>query len=339
MDREEFQKILEKYNKGQANDEEKQIIIRFENHRKESNLAFWERWSDEEEKEVKTDILSSISEEIVDFEYNKKREKRSQIRWSVAASLLLLGIFTGILLINESKEVNQEEIQISYVTKTAKRGQKLTVRLSDGSVVKLNSESFITYPESFTTLDKREIKLSGEAFFEVTEDKSKPFVITTGELRTTVLGTSFNVRAYPEDESVAVTVVTGKVQVKAGNQLSAASIDTQAVEVLTPGQQAIFNKETMSLKTAAININNCLGWKNGILFFDRTSLEDAAKTLERWYDIDITFRNEGIKNCVINGKFKNDQLQNMLDNIQFLTGVEYEFFDEKRIVLSGTSCN
>lgn len=336
MDREEFQKILDKYNRGVANDEEKEIIRRFENHRKENNLDFWGSWNTEEENKAKTDILSSISKGIADLEYNKKKR---QVWWSAAASLLLVSTFAWLLLVNRSEEPDQEVTQVSYITKTAQRGQKLTVKLSDGSLVKLNSESSITYPTDFTKLDIRDIQLSGEAFFEVAEDKSKPFQIGTGNLKTTVLGTSFNVNAYTEKESIAVTVVTGKVQVAFSGQQIATNSYIEPIKVLTPSQQAVFNKQTQDITISEINVDKYLAWKEGILLLDRTSLEDAAKMLERWYDIDITFRNEGIKNCVINGKFRNDQLQNMLDNIQFLTGIEYEFLDTRKIMLSGKSCN
>ena len=97
MDREEFQKILDKYNRGVANDEEKEIIRRFENHRKENNLDFWASWNTEEENKAKTDILSSISKGIADFEYNKKKR---QVWWSAAASLLLVSTFAWLLLVN-----------------------------------------------------------------------------------------------------------------------------------------------------------------------------------------------------------------------------------------------
>ncbi|MEO1254993.1 MAG: FecR domain-containing protein, partial [Bacteroidota bacterium] len=238
--------------------------------------------------------------------------------------------------------------EINYITKTTQRGQRATITLSDGSIVRLNAESSITFPESFAQLETRDIQLIGEAFFDVARNESKPFKIKSGELLTTVLGTSFNINAYPEKESIAVTVATGKVRVEASDQQSinegysepALSTDRLVEEeVLIPGQQAVFDKQTLNITKSEINLDKYLAWEKGIILMDNVTLEKATEILSRWYGATFSFENEAIKGCSIDGEFKNDRLTNILDNIKVLMDIDYQIKPDNKIIITGNSCN
>jgi len=203
-------------------------------------------------------------------------------------------------------------------------GQKLTVTLSDGSVVKLNSNTILRYPKSFEA-DSREVYLTGEAFFDVKKDSLRPFRIHTGELTTQVLGTSFNVKHL--QDVVTVCVATGKVSVSNGI----------FAEQLLPSEKADYSRTTKKIIKAVTNLDNELAWKENIIVFDDTSLNDAALTLEAWYGVKVIFDNDALKHCVITGKFDAMALEKVLHAISFSTGMQFSVTDNV-VRLSGSGC-
>jgi ferric-dicitrate binding protein FerR (iron transport regulator) len=226
-----------------------------------------------------------------------------------------------------------EERDVEWKTLTAESGQRQEVQLPDGSVVHLNSESSLSYPENFSD-DTREVRLTGEAFFEVTKDPDKPFLVDTENVRTTVLGTSFNVQAYPA-ENVVVTVATGKVKVGAVSEKD----HTKPVSaILTPGLQATYDVTSKELTTATVSPEIYSDWKNNIIRFHNTSLGEVAKTLSKWYGITITFEQDEIKHCRISGQFKNPELKDVLESIRYMYPIQYKFTDPNKILLYGKGC-
>jgi ferric-dicitrate binding protein FerR (iron transport regulator) len=221
---------------------------------------------------------------------------------------------------------------VSWASANSARGQKSLITLADGTKVYLNSGSSITYPETFED-DRREIILSGEAFFEVTEDKKRPLTVRTGDLVTRVLGTSFNVEAFPEQD-IKVTVLTGKVQVQAGKVESSADINRL---VLEPNEQAIYNEHSQ-LERRAVNGGNAIAWKSNTLYFDDHTIEEVATALERWYNVKITFENDNIRLCRINGQYKDMELQNVLKSIQYMYQVNFQYLNQNTVQLYGKGC-
>lgn len=244
--------------------------------------------------------------------------------WRVAASItVILGIAIVLYLSQSTPDIN-------YLIEATGRGQKATITLSDGSVVKLNSESSITYPESFSDVATRDIKLSGEAFFEVKRDETKSFTIQTGDIVTTVLGTSFNISAFPDMDEIEVTVTTGRVKVESNDDV---------VSELIPGQQASYSRSDNLLKVGEVDIRNYTAWKDGTIYLSDMTLLEASKILSRWYNVDFQFSGQEIKNCKIDGKFKNDQLVNVLENLQFVIDFQFQIIDGDVVVIKGKGCN
>lgn len=164
------------------------------------------------------------------------------------------------------------------------RGGEYVLILSDGTKVFLNAESRMKYPVHFTG-DTRRVILEGEAYFEVSRDTLHPFIVETKQLSVNVLGTSFGVRAYPEETKVLTTLVTGMVNVNAeGKQL-----------VLRPEEQAVFDKGANSLTRGIVATELFVGWKDGRLVFDNCPLEDILTNLGRWYSFDTFYTNPAIK--------------------------------------------
>ena len=155
------------------------------------------------------------------------------------------------------------------------RGKDYHLTLADGTQVWLNAESRIEFPETFGS-ERREVRVQGEAYFEVKKDAKRPFIVHTDYFTTRVLGTSFNVRTYNKRDA-AVTLVSGRIQVNAGEE----------TQVLSPGQQATL--AGTSLKVQAVDTYPITQWKEGFFYFDNQTLFGIMQELSRWYKVNVSF--------------------------------------------------
>jgi len=201
----------------------------------------------------------------------------SVLKLMAAACLLLAGIFLSERFVLAPRRAL---LAAKPVELKSYNGEQRTIRLTDGTSVRLNAGSSITYPKHFAK-DLREVTLVGEAFFDVTPMKDAPFIIHTGKLTTRVLGTSFNIRAYPENEAVLVAVVEGKVKVSANN----ASADDKNSVCITKKEMATFQKEQQQLSVSPYEEAEQIGWKDGVLYFEKADFASIVKKLERWYGV------------------------------------------------------
>ena len=210
------------------------------------------------------------------------------------------------------------------IEKVAERGQKLTVKLPDGSMVKLNSDSRISYLSNFGD-QSRDIQLTGEAFFEVERDETRPFKIFSGNLEVEVLGTSFNVNAYPDQQAASVTVRTGKVSVSN----SAKTLGT----VLVKQEKLIFSNANGSFSKEAINdAQLAYGWIENYLSFNDLNLEEAMALIGKWFDMEYVIMNKRNTNKQITAKFNNPSLKNVMENLSYSYEFKYEI-NENGIVI------
>lgn len=326
MTKADFLAILDKHLDGTASDEERRLL---DNFYRDHLAGTQPEWTFTEKEKIRVELLESLNRAIDEDVRNNRPSRFPATTWRVAASVALV-LAAGLWLY-----LARIPAEIHYLTATAKRGEQVTVTLSDGSVVRLNAESSITYPEELAVADTRTVQLSGEAFFEVARDESKPFVIRSGNLVTTVLGTSFNIRAYPNDETFAVTVATGKVKVEAANDQD----QKTAGELLVPGEQALFEKSTATITRKRVDPGKHLAWKEGTILLEGASLQEATDILGRWYDVEFVFENPALKTCAIDGKFRNDKLPNILENLRFLMGIEYRIEGDNKVFIDGKSCH
>lgn len=239
-----------------------------------------------------------------------------------AAAVAILLLAFGAYQFNSS-----EHEKVAFLEKHTLPGQKMTITLADGSKVKVNAASELKYPERFSD-STRVVYLKGEAFFEVEHDPARPFTVVTDSVSTTVLGTSFNISAYPEDGKLSISVATGKVKVeKAGWE----------TPLLTAGEQVEVGETSTSFVVTNFDIEEVLSWKDSTLVFKNTPLNEVAKKLERWFGVEVIFLNQAIKNCQITGNFKNETLVNILESIAYTSELKYELAG-KRVTLSGKGC-
>ncbi|TDE14533.1 FecR family protein [Dyadobacter psychrotolerans] len=233
-----------------------------------------------------------------------------------AASVLLVFFFAGRFLLPTTGET-----VISSVEQKTGNGQQRDIKLPDGTIVRLNAGSTITYPKVFPdTL--REVTLSGEAFFSVAKNAKSPFIIHTGEIVTRVLGTSFNVRAYPENEDVQIAVVEGKVKV---NTRLAPTEDKNSV-CLTGNEMVTFQKTKGELIKSDYDEKEQIGWKDGILYFEKSDFISTVKKLERWYGVRIhiaDLKKLDDPSWRFSGKFQHKQLEYILNVMSYPNRFSY----------------
>ncbi|GEC72501.1 FecR family protein [Flavobacterium flevense] len=171
--------------------------------------------------------------------------------------------------------------KLIYNTLTIPYGKKFVITLSDGSVVHLNSGSVFKFPIKFINGYKREVKLIGEGYFEVTKDKKHPFIVETSQMNVTVLGTKFNVSAYSEDSSITTVLVEGSVSISSNLEI------TKEVVRLVPGDLASWWIKKSKIKRRQVDTDIYTSWIDGRIVFKNQKFENIIKKLERHYDVKI----------------------------------------------------
>ncbi len=270
----------------------------------------------------KTSHLLNAETVISQFESNSKTSSVSLWKKSLryAASLLLIAsVIAWYFNLNDAdKSEIPVKTQVTEIVKETQRGQKSTIYLGDGSKVVLNTKSKLTYPERFSN-EKRQVDIEGEAFFEITKDAKRPFVVKTKDVTTTALGTSFNVNTRKGGTHVALA--TGKVLVATHSESSEV--------ILHPGKEARYSTETEQLTTRYFDYDLVLGWKDQAIIFKKASEREVFSTLENWYDVDIIKSNKSTLPWDYSGEFVKMDLNSVLLAISFSMDFTYTINDQK----------
>lgn len=267
----------------------------------------WNKWYDRtddffDKMEVIQSDRSQLKKELRDIKKNNNVIALNYKNWTVAASLVFL-IGLSVFFYQSSNSIENEQL-------AAKLGEHAQIKLSDGTQIWLNAGSVLKYPKEFKG-DTREVYLSGEAFFDVAKDKKHPFIIHTNKMDTKVLGTSFNVQAYPEQTTQEVSVLTGKVNVK--------STVTEENVYVTPGQKVVFKSNNNKLQAFKdIPVNTISLWRKNIMVFEETPLPEVVATINRNYNVGIEIKNKNLNALKISAYFKElpaDQVIGLVCNI------------------------
>jgi transmembrane sensor len=287
------------------------------------------------QKEMDKEWLYLEAERLIEITRGPKpKEKKEPNRiisvgrfLKVAAILFVVLCSSFFVVYLMTKNSHDKNI---YAETSTKAGEKSSVSLPDGTVISLNSASNIKVPEKFGKAT-REIALDGEAFFKVTHDSIHPFVTHAGPFLIKVLGTSFNVKAFKDDDEAEVTVTTGKVKVTF-------ELAAQTHEVLLlPSDQLVINKKTGTYHMVKVNAEIISGWKEGKLTFDHTPVRQMMKVLERWYDIKVVAENTAILDCQVSGEHWNENLNSVAEALKFTLGINYKLRNDT-LFLFGKGC-
>ncbi len=192
----------------------------------------------------------------------------------------------------------------------------------------MNGDSELRYDEKF---DQRRVELKGEAFFDIARMEEKPFEIYSGVAKTLVLGTAFNVRAYPTEDKVEVTVVRGKVAL-------VETKETQKAVLLEAGNAGSYDKAKKTVQKEEAPKVNADSWKTEKLVFENTQLNEVIESLERYFNVDIEASNPSVLNCHFTGNYEKPELDQILEVLAFGVDLSIEKYDDDRYLLEGIGC-
>ncbi len=242
--------------------------------------ASWFFYQSFEESQIAYDFSPGRSSAILELSNGERVILKNDTSFAITA------ISAKIANTNKSLSYIPVESKMEvYNTLKTPRGGEYSITLSDGTKVYLNAESEFRYPESFVG-DKRKVFLTkGEAYFEVQHMDDKPFIVDVSGVQTRVLGTTFNIRSYPEENRVATTLIEGKVSFANKN----------SSVILSPGEQATTNDRTSEINVKEVSTKNYTAWHHGRLIYDNEPLENILVELSRWYDFEVFYEYEAGK--------------------------------------------
>ena len=208
-----------------------------------------------------------------------------------------------------------EQRSIAYNVIIVPKGGEYDLTLMDGTTVTLNADSKLSIPEVFVG-EERRVCLEGEAFFSVAKDVQRPFIVETLAGEVNVLGTEFNLSAYPDDEYVQTTLVEGEVAF-----LGKGMVDRLVIE---PGEQVTYNKVSGEIAVKGVNTMIYTAWTQGKWIIEGMRLEDMMKQIARWYDVTIFYQNQAAKELIFTGDLERyNNCEMILDIIAMTTNVEF----------------
>jgi ferric-dicitrate binding protein FerR (iron transport regulator) len=253
--------------------------------------------------------------------------QRSWVRIAVAATVVIVA---GIIIFNLLPSRSGKQPVASTNKPATNKDLNRYITLSDGSKVLLHAGSQLVYPPAFNG-PNREVTLTGEAYFDVAHNAAQPFIIHSGNIKTTVLGTAFNIKAWPTEKEVTVTVTRGKVRVEN---------ETGVLGIITPDQQLSFNTQNKQTKQLTVNAEDELSWKNQEYTMDNVTLGEAITELQMRYSIIMEAgNNENTGNCRFTASFKQDEsLEYVMNVICKIYQASWKNVDGK-IVITNINCN
>ncbi|MGN7721482.1 FecR family protein [Chitinophaga sp. 22620] len=329
MDIEQIRKVLERYTQGKCTREEIRIIEQwFASINQHRSAMIEDDFLQEQLEEVRMRIQEQIA---LPAARPPARRRRLRAWIYTGAAAMITGAIAFTLLykpmpathpVNPGHQAVQSTvaktnrvIRNGYVEISTARGSTEKVVLADGSTIMVNASSKLRYPEHFNG-DTRSIYLEeGEAFFKVASDPKRPFIVHSGNIATTALGTSFNIRAYSREHRITVALLTGKVKVD--------HAETQQPVILLPSEQLSIDKQSMAMaKSVFDKEDDIIGWKNGYIAFKDASYDEVATELENRYNVTV-INESGITEWTYTGFFKDESLQEIMETICLTKNISY----------------
>ncbi|MGJ8735820.1 FecR family protein [Zobellia laminariae] len=239
----------------------------------------------------------------------------------------VIGAQKGQQLVYQDQKSNSE---LKYNTLSIPNGKRFFIVLSDGSKVHLNSGSSITYPMAFHASDSRKVVLTGEAYFDVTPDKNRPFIVNTQEIDIKVYGTKFNVTNYPEDDNAEVVLVEGSVSMSEPD----ASETKKEEFFLDPGYKGAFSKSDKNIVNQKVNTSLYTSWMKGNFIFSNETFENITRKLERHYNVIIINNNTHLAEETFNATIETDYetIEQVLNYFNKVYKIEYQIVENKIII-------
>lgn len=218
---------------------------------------------------------------------------------------------------------------LGYSTISTPKGEQYRVILADGSGVWLNTASSLSFhTSSKSSLTERRIKLVGEAYFEVKNDEAKPFIVMSGNQEIKVLGTHFNISAYPDEEFIETTLVEGSIRISAALPINCFGVQAKKTVILKPSQQSALTNHSIHIKD--VDTVHALAWKNGQFLFQSQPLENIMLEISRWYDVDVVYDENYLKKRVFGAVMsRSEKLSEVLSVLEAAGGIHFNIQGKK----------
>lgn len=328
MDRNIIDVLLERYLKDETSQEENELV---ENWLEENGnpRSEWQYLNQTQKNAWLKDTFNDIQNSIHANEPKVVMMPKRKLLWRriAAAAAILLVSFT-LYLDWPILQNDMHPVQLTALTVPV--NQQKQIILTDGTKVWINAGSQLKYPQQFNG-KTREVYLTGEAYFDIKHNASKPFIIHTGKVITTVLGTAFDIKEDKNSHTIVVTVTRGKVSVANGKKL---------LGVITPNQQISFNLLNSKSVQTEVNANQAIAWQKTELHFDDISFAEAAAQLQQRFNVKINFSNDKIKDCRFTGTaLQGEKLDKILKVICAFNNATYQTKTDGSIIIDGAGCN
>lgn len=324
FNRDKIEELLPRYCSGEATIEECRMVEEWigqsdENYRIVKQMYTIDQVMRTVQMESKVDMekaLASVS--------RKMSKAPSHVTWFTwvqrAAAILFIPLLIAFAIQNFTPSPTEVAQMIEVKTNP---GMTTTVDLPDGTKVYLNSESSLTYP-SFFSKDKRDVKLTGEAFFEVQKDPEHRFIVSgPHHTQIEVLGTSFNVEAFERDSFISTTLVEGKVRFAYQKNQQPATVD------MKPGQKLMYDTTSSQVKLIQTSGETETAWKDGKIIFQATPLPEALRMLEKRFNVTFVLSNNRLRGEAFNGSFTNQRLERILEIFKISSNIKWRYLDTR----------
>ncbi len=312
-------KIIQEFSAGSVSDHDLNRLFHWLNSEKgngEIHQALDEYWHSLEDDE---NVVVESAKMLTNLRSRIENSRTTVTGFTIkrllpyAAILILVFALAGILIHNYIQPAANVR---TYATVIAENGQRSKVILPDSSVVWLNSGTTLSYNNDFA-LGSRDIYLTGQAFFDIRRMEQVPLLVHCDDLVVKVLGTKFDVSAYPDDKKINVVLESGSVQLlceKAKN-------DTY---LLKPGEMAEVDLDENKIVTGKVDIEKYTSWKNGFLIFKNDPMKQVIEKLERWYNIEVEVTDPAVYNSIFTGTIRNETLEQIMKLIEYSCPVSFQ---------------
>lgn len=307
------------YFNGQLSPSEEEDLLFWLKEKEENRIVFLQIKNNLDPDKMDHPLLESSYSElknklVIKQQFKSVRPIKLKSRifsvWKIAAMLLLAAISGFMAAYLLAGRPNTQTNTVWFETQVP-RGEKSLLLLPDGSKVWLNSESSLSYPGNFME-GNRNVKLNGEAYFEVAKHNGSVFTVETPDYNVRVLGTKFNLMAYENFYRTETTLIEGKIEIQKGKQI----IKVAPGQTFTYKDNQFFSKETTAAKSSR--------WKDDVFDFDQITFQEMVIRLERWYDVDIEIRSDELKQITYSGVFKNEEtIEEVLNTFQLTMPIRY----------------
>lgn len=320
MDKE---KVIKKISKGEALTDSKELLgwVNQSEENQKTYIRYKNLWAllqrgKEMDAKYIEEGLRNVKSKI-----NRSNKRFSFINVFKYAAIIVV-VFIGGFMLNTLRfntEISMNEIVVP-------KGNRSSVILPDGTKVWLSNDSKLTYPENFKG-KSREVKLEGEAFFNVTHNEKKPFIVNVGENRIKVLGTEFSVIAYPGDETIQADLVAGKIQFDINTGIGTNNYKSF---IIKPSHSLVYNKTTGKLYEKRIPDGFYDYWQKGTYRFKDEKFESLAKKIKRIYSVEIVFEDETLKERLFTGTFNiDDNIYTLMEVFKRASRKEISYYRER----------